>query len=116
MKFPPSEKQETRKLSNNTPMTTLSCDQCSFTTFKNIALKKHKKQEHDNRFCTPVKSTTEQSTSKQITPEQSTSVQSEELVFACNSCDKYFVGESDRDDHLCDSFKGQRWIVDMCIV
>ena len=58
--------------------TILSCDQCKFTAYKNIALKKHKKQEH-----------------------------SQEKVYPCNLCDKYFVSESNRDDHICDSIAKQ---------
>ena len=60
---------------SDSPKTILSCDQCSFTTFKNIALKKHKKQEH-----------------------------SHEKVYPCHLCEKYFVTESNRDDHVCDVF------------
>ena len=62
-------------LVSDSPKTILSCDQCSFTTFKNIALKKHKKQEH-----------------------------SHEKVYPCHLCEKYFVTESNRDDHVCDVF------------
>ena len=63
---------------SDSPKTILSCDQCSFTAYKNIALKKHKKQEH-----------------------------SQEKVYPCNLCDKYFVSESNRDDHICDSIAKQ---------
>ena len=59
---------------SDSPKTTLSCDECSFKTFKNIALKKHKKQEHSN-----------------------------EKVYPCHLCDAYFVSERNRDDHICDS-------------
>ena len=59
---------------SDSPKTILSCDQCNFTAYKNIALKKHKKQEHN-----------------------------QEKVYPCNLCDKYFVSESNRDDHICDS-------------
>ena len=63
---------------SDSPKTILSCDQCNFTAYKNIALKKHKKQEHN-----------------------------QEKVYPCNLCDKYFVSESNRDDHICDSIAKQ---------